>query len=264
MIGLNRTRTGRDFGNAEHAHLIDLAHHVQRALQMRGRFQGLENQARAGHAILDRLAFAVVITDGDGRISFANAKAEELERSGAGLILSGRRLGTPSPRHALYLSKLIRDAATGGAGGATRLSEGNGAGSLLALVTPLPQRVREHETVPGPVLVAIRRESDSPAFAESMVAQLFGLSPAEAQVVCALAGGATLEKIALQRGVKMTTIKTQIEAASGRPELRANVISRAFSEYFRSLDSPPWLACAGRTYTTRKSLLRTISFGTRG
>ena len=67
-------------------------------------------------------------------------------------------------------------------------------------------------SVPGAVLVAIRRENDSPVFTESMVAQLFGLSPAEAQVACALAAGANLEEIALQRGVKMTTIKTQIQA----------------------------------------------------
>jgi len=43
------------------------------------------------------------------------------------------------------------------------------------------------------------------------------LSRSEAQVACAVLAGGTLDEIAARRGVKITTIKTQIEARFARP-----------------------------------------------
>jgi DNA-binding CsgD family transcriptional regulator len=45
-----------------------------------------------------------------------------------------------------------------------------------------------------------------------MLAQLFGLSAAETKVVAALAAGRSAEEIAEKRGVKISTLRTQLEA----------------------------------------------------
>ena len=211
--GVNRTRSGRVFSDEEEAQLVELMRHIQRALQMRRRFEGVEVRAQAGFAVLDALAFAAIVVDSGGRVAFANAKAEELNRSGAGLTLGGGRIGCAVPRQARQFEDLIRTAASGGVGGAMRIADSFGETALLALVAPMPKRLSESQNDGGLALVAIRRESDNPAFVETIVSQLFGLSRSEAQVACAVLAGGTLDEIAARRGVKVTTIKTQIEAA---------------------------------------------------
>jgi DNA-binding CsgD family transcriptional regulator len=218
MVAVNRTRTGRVFNKEEGARLIELTRHVQRALQMRGRFQGSQARAQAGFAAIDNLAFAAIVVDAGGRITFANAKAEDLAAAGAGLTLCGGRIGCTVQRQAREFNDLIRSAASGGAGGAMRLTDAAGAAALLTLVSPMPNRLREPQNGAGLALVAARPEKDSPAFAETIVSQLFGLSRSEAQVACAVVAGASLDEIAAQRGVKITTIKSQIEAAFRKTE----------------------------------------------
>jgi DNA-binding CsgD family transcriptional regulator len=217
-VAVNRTRAARVFNREEGARLIELTRHVQRALQMRRRFQGSQARAQAGFAALDSLAFAAIVVDAGGRIAFANAKAEDLVRAGAGLTLCGGRIGCAVQRQAREFNDLIRSAANGGAGGAMRLTNAAGAAALLTLVAPIPNRLKESQNGAGLALVAARPEKDSPAFAETIVSQLFGLSRSEAQVACAVVAGASLEQIAAQRGVKITTIKTQIEAAFRKTE----------------------------------------------
>jgi DNA-binding CsgD family transcriptional regulator len=212
MVAVNRT-TGRVFSREEGERLIELTRHVQRALQMRRRFKGSQARAQAGFAALDTLAFAAIVVDAGARITFANGKAEDLHHAGAGLTLCGGRIGCAVPHQAREFNDLIRSAANGGAGGAMRVTDAAGAAALLTLVAPLPNRLKESQNGGGLALVAARSEKDNPAFAETIVSQLFGLSRSEAQVACAVVGGASLEEIAARRGVKITTIKTQIEAA---------------------------------------------------
>jgi DNA-binding CsgD family transcriptional regulator len=213
IAGVNRTRAGRLFDKEDGAQFIELFRHVERAMQMRDRFQGFESRAQAGFAALDALSFTAIVVDASGRVAFANAQAEMLNREGAGLRLCEGRIGCAVQRQAREFERLIRSAASGGVGGAMRLTNSSGEAALLVLIAPMPNRLRESQNGDGLALVAIRREKDDPAFAETIVSQLFELSRSEAQVVCALLAGATLDEIAAQRGVKITTIKTQIEAA---------------------------------------------------
>jgi len=170
--GVNRNRSGRVFSDEEEAQLVELMRHIQRALQMRRRFQGVEVRAQAGFAALDALAFAAVVVDAGGCVAFANAKAEELDRSGAGLTLGGGRIGCAVPRQARDFADLIRTAASGGVGGAMRITDRSGETALLALVAPMPSRLSDSQNGDGLALVALRRERDNPAFAETIVSQL--------------------------------------------------------------------------------------------
>jgi DNA-binding CsgD family transcriptional regulator len=218
MVGVNRSRSSHAFSEDEEAQLVELTQHLQRALQMRRRFQTSEASALAGFATLDTLAFAAVVADAGSRITFANAKAEELDLAGAGLTLGGGRVGCAAQRHSRELNDLIRNAAGGGAGGAMRLTNPRGTGTLLALVAPVRGRFSGSANGTGLALIAVRPEKDNPEFAAAIITKLFGLSRSEAKVVCALAAGASLDEIAAQRGVKITTIKTQIEAAFRKTE----------------------------------------------
>jgi DNA-binding CsgD family transcriptional regulator len=212
LIGVNRTPSGGSFSSKAERRLVELAQHVQRAMQLRRRFQETQTLARAGFAVLDKLAFAAIVVEADGRIVFANAAAEELHRSGAGLTLAGGRLGCLVPQQNRILNDCIRSAAAGHSGGALQLT-GQKDTALLTLIAPLPRRLSEHSQRTGLALITVRHGKDSPLYATAMLGQLFGLSRAETEVACALTAGFSLEEIAVQRGVRLSTIKTQIEAA---------------------------------------------------
>jgi DNA-binding CsgD family transcriptional regulator len=112
------------------------------------------------------------------------------------------------PAEARLLAFLIKDAARGGAGGAACLN-GGGGGPLIALVTPLARRADGDRGV-GQAMLALRRAWDGPAFDETMLEHLFGLSPTQALIALALFNGQSPEEIALQRGVKITTLRTHL------------------------------------------------------
>jgi DNA-binding CsgD family transcriptional regulator len=212
-VGVNRTRAGGAFDTSEEARLVEFTRHLQRALQLRRQFQQLQLRAHAGYAALDRLAFGALVVDASANVVFANAAAEELERSAAGLTLAGKRLGCAVLAQARDLRHLVHATANGGSGGALRITDASGAGSLLALVSPMPSRLTASGDGGALVLVALRQAKNGAVLAETVVAQLFGLSRSEAQVVRAVVKGASIEEIARERGVKITTIKTQLEAA---------------------------------------------------
>ena len=82
MIGLNRTRTGRDFSNAEYGRLIDLSHHVQRALKCAATCKAWKTKPAPDMPFLMRLPSRLWSPTWTAESHFANTKAEELERSG--------------------------------------------------------------------------------------------------------------------------------------------------------------------------------------
>jgi DNA-binding NarL/FixJ family response regulator len=67
--------------------------------------------------------------------------------------------------------------------------------------------------VPGQALILLRDlRAASRAPDPNLLRRLFGLTPAEAEVACALYGGATKGAVAAMRGLKESTIKSQVDA----------------------------------------------------
>ena len=104
-----------------------------------------------------------------------------------------------------------------GAGGAVRLRDGDGEATVAALVTPLPCRMLGVSggmgRVAGQALILLRAlaAAREPPKAE-LLRTLFGLTPAEAEVARALAGGATKGTVAAQRGSRVSTVRTQVRS----------------------------------------------------
>lgn len=189
-----------------------LVPHVKRALQLRlRRQQSAAPRANAHAAALNAFTFGVLVCDAGGRLVFANAAAEALARQGAGIVLGprGKEVGALKAAEGRALGLLIRDATGGGAGGMLQLTGSDGATALLVLVTPLPRQPND-TFGPGHALVALRSARDRPAFTEATLAALFKLSPAQAAIAFAIYNGRTPEEIALQRGIKITTLRSHL------------------------------------------------------
>lgn len=240
-ICLHRPDDAAPFDMAARRLLDGLLPHLRRAMQLRHRLRAAE--VTTGLAALDGLPHPVLVLDAEMRVILANPAAEALaaaERPAFRLHLARIPGGTGAGRRVFMtpvlaaeardLAALVRATAQGGPGGALRLGEAGGLPLLAALVSPLPSRLAGTQgslgaaRVPGRALVILRPlERGAPPRA-ALLRELFGLTRTEAEVARALASGASKVEVAGARGLKETTVRTQVRAIldkTGAANLRA-------------------------------------------
>ncbi|WP_426956750.1 helix-turn-helix transcriptional regulator [Muricoccus radiodurans] len=198
-------------------------------------------------AALEALPFGILIVDERLAAVHANPAAARILGAGAGLRLHRRgsmagaevNLIATSEAEMVRLTNRVRLAALHGSGGGLCFSGQDTADRparrLAVLVIPLPRHLSDgpRET-PGHALLLLRDITSAPP-PETLLAEMFGLTASEAQVAALLAGGATAEQVALQRGVRAVTVRGQIRVIMGK----MNVSSlRAFERLLGSLPAP--------------------------
>lgn len=225
-LGLHRPEGVEPF-EGEHARLVEvLLPHLRRAMQLRHRFQGVSSTASPSLAALDALTVGILILDGDLRVHLANAAAEAMDHQG---FFRMRRLPEAGERRIIHmevlhrddqaaLGRLVMDTAAGrSAGGIAPLRGADRTIIATILVSPLPSRLTGTPGTAGRVggraLAIVRELPVSPrAPSGELLRSLFGLTAAEAEVACALVGGATKASVAARRRSSLSTVRTQVRA----------------------------------------------------
>jgi len=199
------------FEQSDKPRLRRIIPYVKHALQLRLRWRDSQIHTRTGAAILDALAFAVIVCDQNGRVGYANAAAEALDRSGTTISFGRRGAGllTRIPAEADLLRRLICETGAGGAGGSMRIGDADGKTLLLALVTPLPAGLAGDDA-PGHVLISLRSAKDSGSFTTAILGSLFGLSPTQAEIALGIFDGKSPEQIAVERRIAISTLRTHL------------------------------------------------------
>jgi DNA-binding NarL/FixJ family response regulator len=211
------------------ARLLDqLLPHLRRAMQLRHRLHPSPTATDPALSTLDALRTPVAVVDADLRIVLANNAAEIIVASHKGLKILDQKVG-PGPRAkvltALHhedqgaMSALVQAAAVRGAsGGGLRVRDAALNPTLAVLVSPLPCRLADGSKglsgrVPGRALILLRDLAEaSRAPDPDVLRRVFGLTRAEAEVACALYGGATKSAVAATRGLRESTIRSQVDA----------------------------------------------------
>ncbi len=227
-IGLHRPDGAPPFDGQDALLVQAVLPHLKRALQLRHQLRPSQVMASASQAALDGLSVGALIVDAEGQVLLANLAAEAIAASDSGFQLT-RSCGSTRGRRTMVaachgeensrLLSLIRSVASdGGSGGALRVWSRLHTRAIAVLVSPLPCRlvgIRSASVgrVPHRALVLLRdlsatREPPSAA----LLRDLFGLTMNEAEVARALYGGVTKEAVAAARGLRVTTIKTQVDA----------------------------------------------------
>jgi DNA-binding CsgD family transcriptional regulator/PAS domain-containing protein len=214
-LGVHRPKEAAAYEESDRRQADWLLGHAQRSLQLRARFDAQRIVQASQTEILEQIGFGALVLSEAGHVIYANSAAEHL-CLGAGLRLGRTVLGIQTPVNVgnERLRTLIARTAAGGIGGALRISR-DGAKPLIVSVSRLPDALaRRHSLIVAPkplhlVLVMIR-DVTAAGVLPSALADLFSLTRSEAEVATALASGLTAQRVALQRGVSLFTVRAQI------------------------------------------------------
>ncbi|MFC4165882.1 helix-turn-helix transcriptional regulator [Teichococcus aestuarii] len=241
-FGLQRARERGAFTAEESRTLQRLWPHLRRAAQVQLRLQQAEVSQRLGFEALDRMTGGIVILAADRRILFMNRAARRLleERSGCATTGNGGRLRlTYGPADERF-SLLLAQATTMGPprrANTLRCPRAEGLPALMLLVAPFqPQTMVAMPGAAPLALLLISDPRDVPPPLPDQLMALFGLTPAEAGVAASLAQGLSPEEVAQAREVRLSTVRSQVQA------LLAKTGTRRQGELLRLLLSLPQAA----------------------
>ncbi|QXP85653.1 hypothetical protein [Methylococcus sp. Mc7] len=210
FMGILRGVGHRPFGEQDVHCLKRIETHLARAARLYHKSEDLWLKLDGGLRALDTLDFPALIADGTGMVRFANAAAEALLRTPAGLSVRSGRLVHALPRGNALLGALLRDAAAG-KGGGMRLPRGGERPDLHLSLVPLSARSRLAAPWQMPlVLVLVSDPAAERVPPERLLRLLFGLSPAEARLAGALVRGLSPGEYAADSGVSLSTVRTQV------------------------------------------------------
>ncbi len=240
LLGVVRGADRPAFSSAELEAMRQLLPHVRRALELRRAFERLGAQASALTATVDRLsAGVIVIGEGDAALH-VNRAAREMAMRQDGFALDRRGIphaaSTDIDRR---LEALRRDAAQGGSGGIVRLPRRGGGPPYAVLVAPLPAGTGFDGTSPrASVLVLVHDPDSAVPDAPDVVARAFGLPPATARLVAALANGEEPKDYAERSRITYDTVRHHLKIAFSRTGVRSQsrllqLVARAIAELGR-------------------------------
>lgn len=173
---------------------------------------------------------ALLVVGAEGRFRAANPAAEALLASRQGIRIDQGCVRPIEPRmHGRWmaaLSSALGAIGHGGAGGALRLEDADGARPLLAMITPLPPQAGLAGLMQGALVRIVDPAAGSPVGASGHWRQLWGLTEGEARVAEMLvATDCDLRATGERLGIRYATVRTHVAmllaktGASGQPGL---------------------------------------------
>ena len=192
-----------DFTAEDIARLRRFYPHVLRAFDLHWCQRRLEDQVALLHRFLDAFEFGVLMLDPAATVSYANRCARELVVAPDLARWMGslpQRVTDPEP-----LGQLVRNCRRGQGGG---LVLGNAQPVLIALGLPVASDTRQ----PGACMLLLTPCGQVPNSVLDFVMRTFGLSKAEARLLPLLLRGLVPADMALELGVKLSTVRSQLSA----------------------------------------------------
>lgn len=198
-----------------------LGPHLARAAQLHQRLALSRRENLARTEAVNRLPFGLLIVGADGRVLTANRAAERMVAEADGLLVRHGRLTAVQLKESAALAESVTDAVataaqrhhgrSGGAG--LRITRPSGKMPYSVLVAPLAATDPFALGLPAEpaALVLVTDPERRPAVLGRHLAELFGLTPAEARLAAALAGGRTLQEYAVEAGVSAETARWRLK-----------------------------------------------------
>lgn len=216
--------------------------HFAKAVELGRAFDLLRSRYQAVLSALDHVQIGMCIALGRGDVIVVNREAERIFDQDDGINLAkDRTFVCRDPDVGRALAEAVQVAAhtSAGAGESAEIimavQRRSKAQPFLIEVTPLRDYAREVETGLEGALVTVIDPDNTTPFSTAMVADAYGLTPAESEVCRHLVDGWTNGRIADERRVSIDTVKTQIAS------ILQKTLTRRRSELIRLVlkSSPP-------------------------
>jgi DNA-binding CsgD family transcriptional regulator len=189
--------------------------HLRRAALLHGELASMRVQLATFTGHLDRYPHPFLLTDADSRVLYANAAAREITALRDGLAIeAGRIMLMALKRHAEFREAISEIAA--GRGLPLRSLEvarpsQKAPYRLLVMNVPISGALPLGVARPAAAVLVVdgdsRKEPDL-----AILRELFSLTPAEARVTGRLALGRSVDEIALETGVSIETVRSQVRS----------------------------------------------------
>lgn len=240
-LRFSRRREDPPFSRRERHILALLLPHLHQAVAIYARLSQAESERDLYAGAVDQLSVATIILDDKGQVVNSNAMAAALLKEGDGLSLRGRRLhieGRATDR-ALQsaLSGVISAQLAGEASlvRALRVPRPGGRAPLGLVIRPVPASDWQDGQAGACAAVFISDPEQRDSASQQILGELFGLTPAEANVAILLARGLSLAEVAETQNISPHTARAQLKAifaktgASRQAELVRMVIKSVAS-----------------------------------
>ena len=220
LLGAHRGIKDTPLNAAEIGLLDRLRNHLIKAVALHNQMEAKEVEFAVGQMILQRLNQPVLLVDSVRNIRYANKAAQAFEVKSRNVSFAGLLLSCRDKEFELLLTSEIRALLDPHRTDATNTRkvlrlpvQGDEFPVLLVLTRLDPDKsLQAFGNIPV-VMIAFHETGQSKAIDPALVAEVYGLSPAEAKVAVALAAGSKPIEIAELRGVALSTVKTQMKIA---------------------------------------------------
>lgn len=184
-----------------------LAPHIQRAMRISDRVASLELAAGAARSAADAAPFAIFSLDDQLGVLAANSRADRYERAGFIRLTDGRFAFTHAASQKRLLD-LVKSVSPSGLALQTANAEGAECPVLVARITrQTADRIGGTDLGAALIVTLGSAPGETPVVEIDRIAQWFGLTPAEARLAVALAGGQSLQDYAALRAVSLNAVR---------------------------------------------------------
>jgi DNA-binding CsgD family transcriptional regulator len=205
------------FGEAQIAGANAIVPHLQRAFRMRMLLDAAKHARVAVADVLDRLPLGMLVLDGKRQVLIENASAGQILALEDGIAVRSRGLVAGDARENTKLQESIKAAlestAEQGLSGTSfmQISRPSGRQPFSVMISPLlsaPSGALSSEAV---VACFISDPEAGHAPTLEALGQIYGLTPAEAEIVQLMARGLPLDEIAEDRGISLNTVRSHLK-----------------------------------------------------
>lgn len=247
MTGLAVMRyvDGAAFSQEDCDLLGEIIPHVKRTLNLQKRLAYADFKHRVALQALDHLPTGMIVTNGDGRVEYANEAAREIAERGDGLFITRNEIRVAIQDESNEMRRAIHEAVQSAHDGkilpgkAMTVSRSEVAEPYPVLVSTLwGNHIRFGLGIlDEPMAVVFITDPDRPQEAPAELLQrLYGLTPTEARILEHLVDGKTLEGIANNLDVTVGTVRQHM-----KPVFQKTNTHRQAELIRKVLASPVWM-----------------------
>ncbi len=244
---VHRSAAAREaIGAEEQALMITLLPHIRQSVRLMDKLHSARLHGAVLADAVDHLAPGLLLCDRDGRVQWSNDAADAiLERSPHVARLADRLWAPASAGRAALAAMLAKaaDGPPGKAGKPLQLTLGGSHAQDMVQLLALPAGSAAEPSALGsrPAVALLLCEPDRRfGLSPASLADLFGLSPAEARLTAGLCDGLSLADYARSRGISVGTARIQLKRALAKTNShrQSELVRRVYASVAAHLRTP--------------------------